>query len=163
MSATPKKRLCWNCDGSVPLHTEHCPYCGVYIEQMADSVEEEQEDVHAPPFAAAGTGQRDAGALAPPFALPRKGKASASKSAEAQAKTQIRPVGENRRVVFPLLLLLCGSVFTLFGLVLLLFSENGIFTLKWNGDHWILYLIGGFVLLGVGWRLLGRLDESLAD
>ena len=31
MNKTAKKRLCWNCEGSVSLEAETCPYCGVSV------------------------------------------------------------------------------------------------------------------------------------
>jgi hypothetical protein len=31
MSAVPKKKLCWNCEGNVSREIDNCPYCGVYL------------------------------------------------------------------------------------------------------------------------------------
>jgi hypothetical protein len=31
MSAVPKKKLCWNCEGNVAKDIDNCPYCGVYV------------------------------------------------------------------------------------------------------------------------------------
>lgn len=168
MSATPtKKKLCWNCDGNVPLRAEHCPYCGVYIEQSTevDDDEIEEEEAHTPPFHLSANHSRATSgeAPAPPYGSSKKGK-PAPMSAKAASKPKERdPVfaGANQKIILPLLLLICGSVFALFGLVLLLFSENGVFVLKWNGDHWPVYLVVGVLFLLVGWRFVGKVDEQI--
>lgn len=163
MSATTKKKLCWNCDGNVPLKAEHCPYCSVYIEQTNDIEEDEdREEAQAPPYATRSSlRQTNNAAPAPPFALPKKDKAHhPSKSKPTQQK---EPPANNptSRIVTILALLAFGSIFALFGLVLFLFSENGVFILRWNGDHWPVYLIVGPVFLIFGWRLLNKLDDAV--
>ena len=160
MSSTPKKKLCWNCDGNVPIKAEHCPYCGVYIEQANDFDEEDEreETLPAPPYAMPSSTRHTNGeAPAPPYALPKKNQADPSKS-----KAKQKPQNPASRVVVAISLLAAGSVFLLFGLVLFLFSENGVFTLSWNGDHWPVYLILGPVFLILGWRLVGHFDDSVA-
>lgn len=162
MTATPtKKKLCWNCDGNVPLRAEHCPYCGVYIEQSVDvdEAEDQEEEDHAPPYTMSASKK----APAPPYSTaPKKLKAPQSepKVARPAVTHAAVPKEQLRKVVLPLLLLICGSVFALFGLVLLLFSDNGVFVLKWNGDHWPFYLGTGIVFLAIGWRLVGNVEES---
>ncbi len=32
MSAVPKKKLCWNCEGNVAREVDNCTYCGVYLQ-----------------------------------------------------------------------------------------------------------------------------------
>lgn len=155
MSATPKKKLCWNCDGNVPLKAEHCPYCGVYIEQTHE--EEDVEEEHSPPYAALGARRTEEEAPTPPFkkrnrqALPKEKEETPKESSFSPTPTQ--------RIVLPLGLLLCGSVLALFGLVLFLFADHGLFTLQWNSDHWPFYLSVGVLFLLGGLRLLNRADD----
>jgi hypothetical protein len=165
MTATPtKKKLCWNCDGNVPLRAEHCPYCGVYIEQSDDTDdddEQHEDDDHAPPYQVTAS-KKPSAAPVPPYATNLKKPTKASQptsKVDRNLKKQALPKEQLRRVVLPLILLICGSVFAFFGLVLLLFSDNGVFVLKWNGDHWPIYLIVGIVALAIGWRLVGAIDE----
>lgn len=164
MTATPtKKKLCWNCDGNVPLRAEHCPYCGVYIEQSADGDDiDDEEEEHTPPYVVSVPKKGASVAPAPPYSTPKKSKTPQPPQAQktaARAATGAVPREGLRKVVLSLVLLICGSVFALFGLVLLLFSDNGVFTLKWNGDHWPFYLGVGAIALVVGWRLVGNLEE----
>lgn len=169
MTATPtKKKLCWNCDGNVPLRAEHCPYCGVYIEQSGDldDLDEPEEEDHAPPYVMSSPQKANTASAAPTPPYSSRLKKNA-KSPTTQPKATGAPARSDakeplRQVVVPLLLLICGSVFALFGLVLLLFSDNGVFVLKWNGDHWPYYLVAGLIALLAGWRLIGKVDEPSA-
>jgi hypothetical protein len=57
--------------------------------------------------------------------------------------------------------LLSGAVFSLFGLVLFLFSnDDGFLRLKWNSAFWPFYLGLGAVLLILGFRAFNRLPEE---
>lgn len=50
MSPIPKQKLCWHCEGSVFVHEENCPYCGVYLNPEAEKEDEfssiELDDSH---------------------------------------------------------------------------------------------------------------------
>ena len=62
--------------------------------------------------------------------------------------------GKREMIVF--LLLLPGVVFFLFGLVLLLFSDEGALTLTWSQNLAIFYFLGSLPLIFLGWRALGN-------
>ena len=55
-------------------------------------------------------------------------------------------------------LLLAGSVFFLFGLVLALFSHQGVLTLQWDGSIWYVYSALSVPLLIIGWRSLMKIS-----
>ena len=65
-----------------------------------------------------------------------------------------------KEIVLPLLLLSAGSVFFLFGLVLFLFSSDGILTLEWNGHLWYAYFIISLPLTLFGWHTLQKFDNE---
>ena len=44
MTADQKKRLCWNCDGTVDQHMSHCTYCGAEMLRHPDDVEPVEEE-----------------------------------------------------------------------------------------------------------------------
>ena len=56
-------------------------------------------------------------------------------------------------------LLLTGTLFLLFATALLLFSQNGVFTLRWNGDLWFIYLALALPMLFFGWQRLQQINE----
>ncbi len=127
------KRLCWNCDGTVPFDLSSCPYCGVNLEPF-----------HASSFEAALKTKAlsespVAGALAQPVAL---------------QKEPVPVPQDGRRESKALILLIPGATLALFGLILLLFAKNGTLTLSWKSNFAYLYLLGGAPLLYLGWRSL---------
>ncbi len=156
MTATPKKKLCWNCEGRVSLAEENCPYCAVYLGPAPDE-NGESKDILAPPYRIVESEEENIPAS--PYAL-KKEDQEQEESEETDlsyAKTDVK------EVVLPLGLLSSGTLFLLFGLVLWMFSENGTFTLTWNGDYWYYYLILSLPLLFFGWRALKKFEMGQED
>lgn len=60
----------------------------------------------------------------------------------------------------PLTLLLLGSTLMIFGFILFLFNQKGVFTLQWNADAWYLYLLVALPLLWIGWLSLKQIDDE---
>lgn len=160
MSATPKKRLCWNCDGSLSLAVDQCTYCGASLKEGANpkQAKKKSSDPLAPPFAMLQEA-KPAKAPQPPFDVLGK---RLEEEEEEPPVVEAANSSDSTTVFSSLLFLLGGSVFFLFGLVLWLFSQNGVFTLHWNGDYWYVYLSGGLALLGLGCRALKGLNEQAA-
>lgn len=153
-----KKKLCWNCEGRVAFDEENCTYCGVYLSPTPigdeDQYEDDDDDVPAPPYRM----DNSKGAQEVPPAPYNTGNGEGVHSGVAGVEEN---VPQMKTVLMPLSLLLSGSVFSLFGLVLLLFSsKSGVFTLQWNADIWPLYFILGIGMLFFGWRSLRHLDDA---
>lgn len=163
MKKTSKKRLCWNCEGNVSVDAETCPYCGVsVIPACLDNAASgftpsyRHEDVN------------DSSIPLSPYALPVQAEqenAQEDRSLDAveagrDAEDQKPHYDEFKRALFASALLLPGSVFFMFGLALLLFSYDGVFTLQWDGTIWFVYLILAIPLLLFGWRYLSKLDQD---
>jgi hypothetical protein len=83
--------------------------------------------------------------------------ATSSDEARAQVGLQVDSV---RAVMMPLTMLLAGSVFFLFGLVMFLFAQNGVLTLRWNANYAFIYLLSGVPLLYYGWVALSSVDDQ---
>ena len=159
MASTIKKKLCWNCEGRVTQQEEHCPYCGVYIDgtlhsqNQVDDEDDGKEDAlqsddnqpHKPPYTPDGVKSQETMAAqvkAPMFSLPALS------------------MGKMKSDLLPLILLLSGSVFLLFGLALLMFEENGVFYLEWDASWWYAYLLIALPALLFGWRFLNAPQET---
>lgn len=143
MSEQDKKKLCWNCEGSVARHLETCPYCGVYLSPSQQDEKEERTKL-APPYPA-----QNAKAQAipkPPF--------QTEPVEPRESEREEEPTGS---MVAPLTLLLLGTSSGLFGLTLWLFSEQGRLTLSWSEDWGPVFLVAALPLLGFGIRYLSRL------
>jgi hypothetical protein len=157
MAGPTKKKLCWNCEGSVSLQEENCPYCGVYLSPSEEGGDgEEIEELFSPPYRF-DTEQRLEEVPPSPFG---KQEAAVEQVTPFQIAEEMKHTSDGlKQVIVPLSMLLSGTVFFLFGLALFLFSRQGVFILQWNGAFWYYYLLFGLVALMIGWRALSRIDE----
>lgn len=157
MSAVPQKKLCWNCDGNVSRDLDSCPYCGVCVH----SIDIEGNTWSAPYQAAAHHSESEE----VPSPLYKIHSPLKEDRIEALNDDPSDSFGEEeslfhqvKKDVLPILLLMSGSIFFLFGLVLLLFAENGALTLQWNGNHWPYFLFSALPCCVLGWRYLSQID-----
>jgi hypothetical protein len=135
MSDKDKRKLCWNCEGSVLRHLETCPYCGVYLSPT------EQDLSHHP-------------LIPPPYPLANE---NGSPEAPEAVAAEVAVEGEEVNLLTPLLTLISGSSLLLFGLSLWLFSDKGRLTLSWSEDLAPAFLLVALPLLYFGGRGLNRL------
>jgi len=143
MSTTQKKKLCWNCEGRVSFEEENCPYCSVYLGPALE--EEGKQDVLAPPYQIVEEEQE---APESPYQME-------DDQVEEDAPELDEAKSDMRQVVLPLGMLSAGSLFFLFGLMLLIFSDHGTLTLSWSADYWYLYVLLALPALLFGWVSLG--------
>lgn len=141
-----EKRLCWNCDGDVSLHLDECPYCAVDLNNPQEK---------KIPYQGLGSPFQQA----PSSSLPKQDDLSVSDDEWKKALDENpddTAKSTTRSEVIALLLLLPGVVFCLFGLLLLLFSDDGTLTLHWNQNMAYFYFLGAVPLIFLGWRAVGR-------
>lgn len=143
MNATLKKKLCWNCEARVDLESQNCPFCAVYLGPAPTDKGKRTDDILAPPY-------KLVEAPAVPFSVEEKEEAT-EKEYEVESPGY---VNEFKKVALPLAFLSGGLLFLLFSLILALFSNEGVFTLKWNGDYWYYYLACALPMLIIGWKTL---------
>lgn len=166
MSTQPKNKLCWNCEGRVSFQDENCPYCGVYLSPLNSEEAEEKSSLFSAPYRPDQPGKEEQSVPAAPYKTQEKSKPVKTqepvKPSEDIARTSFIS-NEARTIVLPLILLLSGSVFFLFGIALLLFSQNGVFTLQWNSNYWYVCFLLAIPMLFFGWRALQQdsLDSNL--
>jgi hypothetical protein len=160
MSKNAKKKLCWSCEGRVAREAENCPYCGVYL---SPNVPEVANTSPAKPLTPPYTipTQANQKALAAPY-QPQNTQEDSEGDSEEGDKEVATPMESNdtKAVMIPLILLLAGSVLFIFGATLYLFSHNGVFTLRWNGDYWMYYLLLALPMLIWGWLSLGKINDT---
>lgn len=156
MTAIPKKKLCWNCEGSVSLSEEICPYCGVSV--VPASLEGVGHSL-SPPYQM-NAAQENTIPRSPYLPDDDEDKEDASKKTLVDIDESDVPVDEFKNILLALLLLLSGSMFFLFGLTLVLFSHNNVFTLQWDSSFWFFYSLLSLPLLFFGWRALLKLDQE---
>lgn len=140
-----KRKLCWNCEGSVLRHLESCPYCGVYLSPSDQS--DDSQNLLSPPFPSSKFGHS---VPKPPY----------QSQENPTSETEIATTPATHSLLSPLLMFITGTSFGLFGLTLWLFSEKGRLTLSWNEDWAMVFLIISAILLIFGGRSLSRLQDS---
>lgn len=168
MESTVKQKLCWNCEARVDFGVESCPSCGVYL--STSPLLEQSATINnfsTPPYRYVADEQETKipeSSYSFQDPLPETVVHEETK-VETITSVSTSPVQIMWKLeLVPMGLLLAGSIFSLFGLVLLLFSTNGQLTLKWNGEYWYLYLLLGVPFLTFGWRALQKAypDEEVS-
>ena len=147
MSAIPKKKLCWNCEGRVAFSDENCPYCCVYLSSSSLINTHNETTTHIAPFAPYRQGS-DKSVPASPYTLDQEEDLESNEDESSLEDS----LDEETSGLLPLSLLLAGSIFFMFGLILLLFSRQGTLTLHWNASYWYIYLALAAALIFTGWR-----------
>ena len=159
MTPNLKKKLCWNCEGSVSIKNENCPYCGVSL--TVSPLLNEVNTSFTPPYRLS---EPSSPSIIPSAPYGSSEDLSNPQLDEEESNLSEEPVTDILKdTIISLLMLLFGTVFLIFGLVLWLFSDqNGLLTLSWNGKYWFGYLLFGLPMLVVGWRTTAYIkDEGL--
>jgi hypothetical protein len=157
MSAVPKKKLCWNCEGNIAKDIDNCPYCGVYLH--ADEVIEEDSTWNPSYLPTSKTEEIPSPLYQIKPEIEQNLKEDVIKG-ESKTLSWSNLYTQLKRDIFPILFLMMGSVFFLFGVVLLLFSQNGTFTLQWKENDGLYFLLFAIPLIGFGWMFLQQLDTN---
>ncbi len=155
MSAVPQKKLCWNCEGNISREIDNCPYCGVYLH-----LAELEEDSHWNPSYSTSKTEEIPTPIYQVQEEPNEKEPEEPSSKPHEVFACAYLFTQLKRDVFPTLFLMMGSVFFLFGVMLLLFTQNGTLTLQWQGYYGYYFLLFAIPLVGFGWRFLQRLEPD---
>lgn len=155
MITKQRKKICWNCDGSVTLEAENCPYCGVYLNPLGN--DDDKDGLFAPPYRLEEI-EEEAEVPPAPYASRVEAVAESKVLPEPLPKEPTEFTLE-QKTLLSLSLILAGAVFFIFGLALFLFSNNGFLTLSWNANYWFIYLIISLPILAIGVRFLGNIKN----
>lgn len=160
MSAVPKKKLCWNCEGNVARDIDNCPYCGVYLH----ATEVEEDSAWNPSYSSASHETEEI--PSPLYQIKPEAEEDAQEQEASIMSDDSKPLvwgslfEQLKQDILPILFLMMGSIFFLFGVVLLLFSQNGTFTLQWQESDGLYFLIFAIPLIGFGWMFLQQLNAN---
>lgn len=150
MTATPKKKLCWNCEGRVSFTEENCPFCGVYVSPSNPG----ENSLLKPPYLLVEPEEEQS---IPPSPYGDK-EHIVSEDTSYPQKEEITESRDLKNGVASIAMMLSGTVFLLFGIVLWLFSDKEVFTLHWETQYWFIYLILAVPMLFFGWRALQKVS-----
>ena len=130
--------FCNHCEEVVHAYAVRCPYCNKDLNHTSS---DKITQIHVPNMAAAS----------PVIAMP------AEQEMVEEAPSRL-PDGFT--ILVSLAALLAGSFFFFFGVIIKLFSTNGLFVLEWNANSWPYFVGSSLVLLVLGLYALSQLDES---
>jgi hypothetical protein len=158
MSKKNDKRLCWSCDAEVSCHLNKCPYCAADVTNPMRESLFKQDSSFASPFQTAPKESKQAASLFSSDYFPDQF-TSVPEPVAMSVKEEVSEEEEvsnssNKKEMSIFLLLLPGIVFFLFGLVLLLFSEEGVLTLSWNQNLAVFYFLASLPLMYIGWKAI---------
>lgn len=158
MSAVPKRKLCWNCEGNIALSEENCSFCGVFQNPYGQGVEpcskEENQRSSSHLYALDSLTQEEE---------PQQQPSPLYEDPSYLAQDPAQVIGEAWLLVKPLVCLMIGFSTAFFSLLLFFFSHEGFFTLQWRADMWYIYILISLPALWVGFKSLNHLPDRPLD
>lgn len=146
----------------MPTTAEVCPYCGVSV---VPATLENVSASFSPSYRMGGEPQ-DNGIPRSLYATHTEAEQTEQEEVLMAGDEAVQAIDENQpaidqfqRMFFATILLLSGSVFFLFGVILWLFSEDGMLTLRWDSTFWFIYAVLALPLLFFGWRYLSQIED----
>jgi len=151
MEETPRKlkkrqKLCHNCEGEIDLDVIVCPFCAADLRK--EKPEQGSFTYSGQRFVQDQQTSQSLYPAASPFKQPET---------EAVAPQAFSQDEESRNVIVPTILFTLGVQLALLGLLMLLFSHQGMVILRWNASWWFLYCLFGLPFLYFGYRSLAKL------
>jgi hypothetical protein len=138
-SSRNREKLCWNCQGSIPLSSAECKFCGSQVDfdqsnssQSAVKKGEPQDPTHPFHFLY----QQQLPENIPPEEPP-------AEIEESNTNSNSSFLDQQPRVSIYLLAVLAGSSLIFFSAILILYGHEGVLFLQWSTATWPIYLLLG--------------------
>lgn len=169
MVAKEKEKLCIQCEGRIPLHTDICPYCASDQNSgrksfhsplfQHQSLQESLTSLYTPPYqgkvpqfdtTAPGAAPRthpEPAAQEPSFSYEKTAQYkdvtplySQEPSGSNETTEPEEPTETTKSSLWPSLCLTLGTFLFLMGFMQMAFGQNGILRMEWNAKYWFFYL-----------------------
>lgn len=133
--------FCNHCEEVVHAYAVRCPYCNKDLEHKST---DKIAQIHSPAVAAISVSS-------PVVPMP---------SEQEMVEEAPSRLPDGFTILISLAALLAGSFFFFFGVIIKLFSTNGVFVLEWSASAWPYFVGSSLVLLMLGLYALSNLDDS---
>ena len=159
MKTKKRQKLCYNCEGEVDLDVIVCPFC-------AADLRVEKPEMQRPAYnpGTAHTNLSTQQSLYPPHYAPkvREEEEIPADGPEEAFREEVstnceQEKGDQKSIVGPTLLVTLGVQLLLFGLLMLIFSHEGVMLLKWDARLWFFYILASAPLLIFGYKSMSKL------
>lgn len=142
-SNTSNQVICGNCEEQIHRFASRCPYCN-HDQKLVEVAAPAAPQIISQPLPSKVTHLNELDSFP-------KVEKEITLSTDEDSPTSL---------FFSLLMLLGGSFFLFFGLMMKLFSKNGRFTLEWSADSWPYFLFPALFLLFFGLMSLTTVAEE---
>ena len=147
-----KMRMCPYCEGTVPLESSSCRFCGSSFDEgearMKGAFREEKDNSYYNPPYAPSAESSEQSVYYPENDAPLE---------DASYQEEDVDVEEEKGHILALALLSAGAMLFTLSMLLFFFSEHGRLVLEWKSRYWSLYMILGLPLLYYGFKKLRKL------
>lgn len=153
MNKGEKMRMCPHCEGTVPLDSSSCRFCGSSFNEENSRMkgafrDQREDDYYNPPYAPAP----ELSAESVFYPENEESMQSAEYQEDENANEE-----EEKGHILALALLSAGTMLFTLSLLLFFFSEHGRLVLEWKSRYWSLYMIIGAPLIYYGFQKLRKL------
>ena len=151
METGEKMRMCPYCEGTVPLESSSCRFCGSAFEEPAEKMkgafrEEKMDSAYNPPYSPGADTFKDS------VYYPENHEEMESADLAADSCEE-----EEKGHIISLMLLSIGGMLITLSILLMFFSEHGRVVLEWKSRYWSLYMLLGLPFLYYGFKNLKKL------
>ncbi len=141
--------LCWHCEEAVHRYATHCPYCQKSLMPSQMTSQPVAKEPLSPTGKIAAIHSQEN-----PFASIIDEQFQTPTAEELPSF-----VSQAFFVLLSLASLLAGSFFFFFGILIKLFSHDGVFTLEWNISSWPYFVFSAIILVIVGLATLSKVEK----
>lgn len=158
MKTKKRQKLCYNCEGEVDLDVIVCPFC-------AADLRVEKPEMQRPAYdpTASLKNLTTQQSLYPPSYAPEVTEDKSEEEEPVESSEPFRePIheeedGEPKSIWGPTILMTLAAQLFLLGLLMLIFSKNGVLMLKWDARLWFLYILSSVPLAIFGYKSVSKL------
>lgn len=153
-----RKKMCWNCEGSVSVKAENCPYCDAALYPDAEDPPHKEQE-YPSPYKPPRQNNFLQQSSAPPSPFAANEKTSEVKEKDERDEEDVEDkLSRPKEVLITMAMLMSGLVLLLFGLLLFAFSNSGYLVLRWSTAYWPIYASIGALMLCWGFYSLKNID-----
>lgn len=155
----PKKRqkICYNCDGEIDLDVIVCTYCAADLREEKPEQQYPAYNSSVKTLGSFSNTQTNQSLYPPAYSAKSEEAPHLEEPSLRETMLPVEEAEEGKNIFGPTVLFTLGVQLFFFGLLMLMFSHEGIVTLRWDATLWFLYLFASVPFLVFGYRALSKL------